>query len=834
MPEPILSLAGLTAFVLGVAQNATWDGVKHILGRFQRSGRIDFERLFLKAFFKAIDEHNRHYDKMSQKPLLELKRQTKQDHAILFDVLREFQYQDFGQFLDAIQDGEFQQQVAKRLHTQYVAQVPHEGFAPTVGMIQDTLRYYRLAVLEQVSNDEVLRLILLETMGIEAVKRSTARIREQMATRAQVEQALGYLQVIAEYLTQLPLRDRDKVGGGELELNALEFSTIQAACNSHTKHEIENLKAYGIYDADVYVERKLEKEVEEFLTSSKSCFPLIGAAGYGKTNVLCHLAESYSKDNIVLFLNACTLPTDDIGNTIQEIAAGSIARIYGFNELMGRISELLENTDRKRHFIVFVDAINEFKYGDPRQLMLNINHVVGKTTSWPSVKFIITCRTHVWWMISELDKVQLFRDRYYYPVDDLPVRIDRFDPDEVKEAYASYQEKFNLKGDFCKLSQLTQLRCRDPFMLKLVAIVYEGNPIPFNVPAFDVFDAYWQKKVEKDEEVRYVLRLMVRRMRENKTDHLEKDFRFLSDMANLGGHSLKDKDHPYNVIRDEGITYEHKMAQKRTVLVRFTYDRFFEYLLAREIEEECGEDPAIVLGELHQFQSSYGAVEFLLYLLHGRSFFSKADVIELFSRTNTTFLARLFKKMLLDDDLGRAIVSTIIVNSGLMADLSISKGDCRWFARVVYTSARLPSGEFEKLPAKYVATLHDNLLEIPHQLRDRFVPEGMAFLTRGLDGCLFMLSPDTFRDLAEKVAALVQSRGKLFSRMMATGTEVRMDARGRIFIRPPLVEHAAIEESVVIAALGVRCEIWSEKRWERVHAAKPVGTLKDIIESLSD
>jgi MraZ protein len=118
------------------------------------------------------------------------------------------------------------------------------------------------------------------------------------------------------------------------------------------------------------------------------------------------------------------------------------------------------------------------------------------------------------------------------------------------------------------------------------------------------------------------------------------------------------------------------------------------------------------------------------------------------------------------------------------------------------------SGEYEHtvddkgrliIPAKFRAELAEDL-----------------FVTRGLDGCLFVFPPNAWRVLSEKVANLPLSEAgaRLFSRMIYSGTECKLDKQGRILLPPPLREHANIENEVVIIGVNSRLEIWSTKRWQ--------------------
>jgi MraZ protein len=106
-------------------------------------------------------------------------------------------------------------------------------------------------------------------------------------------------------------------------------------------------------------------------------------------------------------------------------------------------------------------------------------------------------------------------------------------------------------------------------------------------------------------------------------------------------------------------------------------------------------------------------------------------------------------------------------------------------------------------------------LTIPARLRPELGEE--AFVTRGLDGCLFVYPQGAWRALVKKVADLPLARrdARLFSRMICSGMECKLDRQGRILLPAPLRKHAAIESEVVIVGVDSRLEIWSKERWLR-------------------
>jgi MraZ protein len=116
---------------------------------------------------------------------------------------------------------------------------------------------------------------------------------------------------------------------------------------------------------------------------------------------------------------------------------------------------------------------------------------------------------------------------------------------------------------------------------------------------------------------------------------------------------------------------------------------------------------------------------------------------------------------------------------------------------------------------EYEHTLDDKgRLTIPAKFRAGLA-EGVL-VTRGLDGCLFVLPPAAREALAEKMAnfPLSQAGARLFSRMIYSGTECKLDRQGRILLPPSLRDHADIESEVVIIGVNSRLEIWSKQHWQ--------------------
>ena len=91
------------------------------------------------------------------------------------------------------------------------------------------------------------------------------------------------------------------------------------------------------------------------------------------------------------------------------------------------------------------------------------------------------------------------------------------------------------------------------------------------------------------------------------------------------------------------------------------------------------------------------------------------------------------------------------------------------------------------------------------------------FLTRGLDGCLFVFPESEWR-LAEsrfKQIPFTKGEGRKFNRLFFSGaTEVTVDRLGRLLVPKSLKGFAQIKQDVVVVGVSNRIEIWAKEKWQ--------------------
>jgi MraZ protein len=121
------------------------------------------------------------------------------------------------------------------------------------------------------------------------------------------------------------------------------------------------------------------------------------------------------------------------------------------------------------------------------------------------------------------------------------------------------------------------------------------------------------------------------------------------------------------------------------------------------------------------------------------------------------------------------------------------------------------------LIGSYYYSLEDKgRLAIPKQFR--LTLKSRPIITRGLDGCLFLLPPKTWQQLTSELSSspLTTKDSRDFHRLIAHGASpVAYDQQGRILIPQFLRQYAGLKKQVVIAGSVRWIEIWDQARYHQ-------------------
>ena len=115
-------------------------------------------------------------------------------------------------------------------------------------------------------------------------------------------------------------------------------------------------------------------------------------------------------------------------------------------------------------------------------------------------------------------------------------------------------------------------------------------------------------------------------------------------------------------------------------------------------------------------------------------------------------------------------------------------------------------------------------------LKDHHVSS--LFLTRGLDGCLFLFPESEWRLVESRFKQIpfTKAEGRKFNRLFFSGaTEVSVDGLGRILLPKSLKEFAHIKQDLVIIGVSNRIELWAKEKWREFYETSSQG-FEDVAE----
>jgi len=129
-------------------------------------------------------------------------------------------------------------------------------------------------------------------------------------------------------------------------------------------------------------------------------------------------------------------------------------------------------------------------------------------------------------------------------------------------------------------------------------------------------------------------------------------------------------------------------------------------------------------------------------------------------------------------------------------------------------------------------------LIIPSTFREVFKEHYVDkfYVTRGLDGCLFVFTEDEWRFQEQKFKGMsfTKAEHRKFNRFYFSGAcELACDKQGRILIPQYLKGYAGIKKDVVLIGVSNRIEIWAEDRWKNFYEGTK-DNFEEIAERLVD
>ena len=96
-----------------------------------------------------------------------------------------------------------------------------------------------------------------------------------------------------------------------------------------------------------------------------------------------------------------------------------------------------------------------------------------------------------------------------------------------------------------------------------------------------------------------------------------------------------------------------------------------------------------------------------------------------------------------------------------------------------------------------------------------------CFITKGLDRCLFIFTPEQWEIEIQEFRALNRRdrQNRNYSRVFFAGaTDQKPDKQGRVQIPAGLREYAGLDKEVTVVGVAERIEIWNTSTWQELTA----------------
>jgi len=399
-----------------------------------------------------------------------------------------------------------------------------------------------------------------------------------------------------------------------------DWNIFRNKCGTNVRDTIS--KIIGIrYLRDIYVNRNIEDDFENFQKSDKQLFILIGRPGSGKTNLTCELSQNYSPSIFLPLLER--LPEEDEMEKFIKNSIGHDTELP-FDIMIEQINTLcITNSEI---FNIFIDGelyVNELF--QPNTWL----HQFLKTYKGRNIKIMISCRGDLPFTAKSNYIAKYIYVQNFGPLSDMNISgvLTDFNESEYEEALNRYFDKFkiNIHGG---IKDDAFDRLKHPYLLRLFSESYKEETIhgPIrDIRYIELCDNYWAKVYEtvltkcRDIDVhdfKTNLLRFVRFMRKNWMNTCE----YNNFAINIGEDS-------FEFLKKEGVISTSNGENSIDSQYCFSFEEFQEYLMAQQILTEydlLNSDQNLVIQQITniigksdelRFRFGLGLIEFSILLL---------------------------------------------------------------------------------------------------------------------------------------------------------------------------------------------------------------------------
>jgi hypothetical protein len=198
--------------------------------------------------------------------------------------------------------------------------------------------------------------------------------------------------------------------------------------------------------------------------------------------------------------------------------------------------------------------------------------------------------------------------------------LESLTDEEFEEAWDLYKKYFGLEGSIS--TEIINI-CRQPIMLRFFCEAYEGGKVPENdIKRIEIFNNYWEKKLagtgEKRETQAFLFSIVNEMINKNKAELIETEVERATKQKADKPQTTFSK-----VLSENIILYKEIDSRTKEYKIGFTYEAFFEYVIARYFlsihgnlnAEDLLQQFKTFINSVQNFRNLMGAIEYIILLL---------------------------------------------------------------------------------------------------------------------------------------------------------------------------------------------------------------------------
>lgn len=235
-----------------------------------------------------------------------------------------------------------------------------------------------------------------------------------------------------------------------------------------------------------------------FLNSDAKIFSVVGAAGVGKTNIICSFALQNLEDKFVFFYNASIINKSPLEHIAQDLN-GVFSSKSDSDLVLKKLDELGRFVNKQ--VLLFIDAIDE---SINPNISLELSEIALACRNLSNVKLCISCKSNIWDNILKIngtpshlyEELNKFPEITNKPPGKVGFLLEDFTDKEMESIIPIYKSVFGLQGN---ISRELLKELRNGFFLRIFSEVYSHKQIPDKINDKELIKKYISQSLEKTE-----------------------------------------------------------------------------------------------------------------------------------------------------------------------------------------------------------------------------------------------------------------------------------------------------------------------------------------------